>query len=262
MEYASLQDAHITVITATYNSARFLEQCLVSLHAAYEMVPRKYRIAHLVVDGYSTDATRDIVQRLSPSSTVVLREKGGIYDALNHGVSLVQSPYVMYLHSDDELDAGFLAEMLKVIEKHNWREDILPYGRVDYIDSESIHLFSRNPPVYFEEIHKLFTLIIHPNGIYPSKTEKNHPFDTTIGLHADTIHISKITKRLKLIRVSHSIYRFRLSSSSSSVMKPKKTLSLQGKILARIYLQVFFETHLFKRLILKLSTGKSYWDIA
>jgi len=52
MEYAPLHEAHITVITATYNSARFLEQCLVSLHAAYEMVPRKYRIAHLVVDGH------------------------------------------------------------------------------------------------------------------------------------------------------------------------------------------------------------------
>jgi glycosyltransferase involved in cell wall biosynthesis len=259
MEYAPLQDAHITVITATYNSARFLERCLVSLHAAYEMVPRKYRIAHLVVDGYSTDATRDIVQRLSPTSTVVLREKGGIYDALNYGVSLVQSPYVMYLHSDDELDAGFLAEMLKVLEKHNWREDILPYGKVDFIDEESKVLFSRRPPVYIEAIQKHVPLITHPNGIYPTAIEKICSFSTISGLGADQYHIEEIVKNLKLTRINQAAYRFRLSTKSSTVTKPHKKRSWKRMILARVYLQLFFETHLVKRIFLKVFAGRSYW---
>jgi glycosyltransferase involved in cell wall biosynthesis len=265
MEYAPLQDAHITVITATYNSARFLERCLVSLHAAYEMVPRKYRIAHLVVDGYSTDATRDIVQRLSPTSTVVLREKGGIYDALNYGVSLVQSPYVMYLHSDDELDVGFLAEMLKVIEKYNWRVDILPYGRVDFIEERSMKLFSRKPPIYVEPFQEYINLITHPNGIYPAFIEKTNPYNTTLGLGADRYHIREIARVLNLIRVPQATYRFRMSSTSRSVMNPlHKNWNIRriliNKILRRGYLQLVFEDHLMKRTFVRILERRLNWS--
>jgi hypothetical protein len=229
-----------------------------SLHAACEQLGRT-RVAHLIVDGYSTDDTLNIVERLSPSSIVVQREKNGIYDALNYGVSLVQSPFIVYLHSDDELDPGFLAEMVKVLDKHAWREEILPYGTVDRINEESRFLFSRRPPVYIDIIQKHVSLIVHPNAIYPTHLEKKYPYSTTSGLTADTNHVTEIAKKLKLIRVPQAIYRFRLSRWSSTVIKKKAKRTIYRRILSRLYLQLFFETNLVERLIIKIFAGRSHW---
>lgn len=258
MLFSTLEDAYITVITATYNSSRFLEKSLVSLLEARKNIPNT-QIAHLVVDGYSTDATLDIVRRCSPSSIIVQREKAGIYDALNYGVSLVQSPYLMYLHSDDELDAKFLAEMVRVMQNHSWREDILPYGTVSFIDKESNHLFSRKPPFYIGAMQKLFAIICHPNGVYLTKVEKKHPFDINIGLEADRFHILEIAKKLRPVRAPRAVYRFRLSTSSSTTVSPQEKPSLPVRMLARIYPQLLFETHLLERFLVKIFTGRSYW---
>jgi glycosyltransferase involved in cell wall biosynthesis len=259
MEFLTLQNADITIITITYNASKFLDRCLKSLYKACEQVSG-YRLAHLVVDGYSTDNTLNIVKNMSPSSTIVQREKRGIYDALNYGISLVYSPYVMYLHADDELDENFLFEMTKFIEKFSWREDILPYGTVDYIDEESNKLFSRKPPFYIKAIQKHYPLIAHPNGVYPTAIEKAYPYNTTSGLEADADHINEITRIIKPRRVPEAIYRFRMSRWSSTVMKTRRKHSWQRKIVSRVYVQLFFESNLVKRLIIKLVTGKTYWS--
>ncbi|OQY45624.1 MAG: hypothetical protein B6242_09930 [Anaerolineaceae bacterium 4572_78] len=217
--FIPLQSAAITIITATYNSALYLEQCLRSLHVACCKI-NHVNVAHLIIDGCSDDNTIEIIKTESVTSTVVVQQTKGLYNALNEAIALVQSPYLMYLHSDDELAP---------------------------------------PPVYFKAIQNHTNLIFHPNGMYPTHLEKSHPYRTDVGLVADHDHISIIAQKTALIRVPQAKYRFRMSTESSTMQKLASASSPSEKVLPRIYLHAF-ETHLFSRFIKKIFYKQSYWS--
>ena len=256
--FIPLQSAAITIITATYNSALYLEQCLRSLHVACCKI-NHVNVAHLIIDGCSDDNTIEIIKTESVTSTVVVQQTKGLYNALNEAIALVQSPYLMYLHSDDELAPNFLLEMVNAIAKSSSKSKPLFYGTIDFIDEQGHILFSRRPPVYFKAIQNHTNLIFHPNGMYPTHLEKSHPYRTDVGLVADHDHISIIAQKTALIRVPQAKYRFRMSTESSTMQKLASASSPSAKVLPRIYLHAF-ETHLFSRFIKKIFYKQSYWS--
>ncbi len=169
-ELAPLNESFLTIITATYNSSKYICNCLNSLQSACLKV-KNTKISHIVVDAESQDDTVKLIRENSPASIIFQRPKKGIYDALNYGVYLVKSPYVMYLHSDDELDEKFINLMLKKIQNYSINLPIICYGSVDFIDENSQVLFTRNPPFYVSFIQKYVNLILHPNAIYSTSLE-------------------------------------------------------------------------------------------
>lgn len=90
----------LTLITATLNAGRYLQQAFASVPAAGSMA-----IQHIVIDGGSTDATLDICRRFAAVETVV--EPGcSIYEAWNIGVDRARGDWVIFLNADDELADG------------------------------------------------------------------------------------------------------------------------------------------------------------
>lgn len=91
----------ISVITITYNSAKTLPRALESVQS------QKYDdIEHIIVDGASTDGTREIVEAYAAKHKNVrwISEKDkGIYNALNKGIHLATGDVIGFLHSDDVL---------------------------------------------------------------------------------------------------------------------------------------------------------------
>jgi glycosyltransferase involved in cell wall biosynthesis len=90
----------ISVITAAYNSARTIEDTLLSvLHQTYA------EIEYIVVDGGSTDGTMDIVRKYEPRFYGRLKwisePDRGIYDAMNKGIKMATGDVVGILNSDD-----------------------------------------------------------------------------------------------------------------------------------------------------------------
>jgi len=89
----------ISVITATYNSAATVAECLDSI--ASQDWPE---VEHIVVDGGSTDGTLDVLERkFEQISRLVSEPDDGIYDALNKGIGLATGEVVGFLHADDVL---------------------------------------------------------------------------------------------------------------------------------------------------------------
>lgn len=86
----------ITIITATYDSARTVEDTLRSVHA--QSYPN---IEHIIVDGASTDDTLSIVARYPQIRKVVSEPDKGIYDAMNKGIAMATGDVVGILNSDD-----------------------------------------------------------------------------------------------------------------------------------------------------------------
>ncbi len=256
--FFDLKESDLTIITLTYNSSEYIRRCIDSIKLSCCRVS-SVKISHLVVDGFSKDSTIEIVQKVSPSTLVLSRKPSGIYEALNYAVSLVKSPYVMYIHSDDEIDEYFFVTMFQVILKLNHHENHTLYGTVDFINEKSDILFSRKPPFFIPAVQKEVPIIFHPNAIYSTALEKTYPFNLNSGLVADQEHISEIASKTKFIRVPDAKYRFRMSTASSTMRNfqssEKKKISIFS--LPRIYIRLF-ETKLLERFIMKLK-NQSYW---
>jgi glycosyltransferase involved in cell wall biosynthesis len=85
----------ISVITATYNCAATIEDCLRSV-ASQSHGDRE----HIIIDGASTDGTADILRRTSDVRFVSEPDRG-IYDALNKGIAAASGEIIGFLHADD-----------------------------------------------------------------------------------------------------------------------------------------------------------------
>jgi ADP-heptose:LPS heptosyltransferase/GT2 family glycosyltransferase len=94
----------ITVVTATLNQARFLEQTLLSV------LRQDYPdLEYIVRDGGSTDGTRDILERYRGRlAHCVIESDEGQADALNKGFALATGQILAWLNSDDRYPAGSL----------------------------------------------------------------------------------------------------------------------------------------------------------
>jgi glycosyltransferase involved in cell wall biosynthesis len=87
----------ISIITATYNRADTISQCLDSVENQ-SYINRE----HVVIDGASTDGTLQVLQsHRTQISALVSEPDRGIYDALNKGVSMATGDVIGLLHADD-----------------------------------------------------------------------------------------------------------------------------------------------------------------
>ncbi|MEX0636146.1 MAG: glycosyltransferase family 2 protein, partial [Ferruginibacter sp.] len=99
---ADLQIATIkvSIITVTYNSAKFLQDCIRSVQT------QQYKnIEHIIIDGKSTDGTIDIIKKNEACiATWISETDRGIYDAINKGMAMATGDVLGILNSDDLLD--------------------------------------------------------------------------------------------------------------------------------------------------------------
>lgn len=120
----------LTVVTPTYNSEKYIGDCLESLRAS-----KSDEVEYILIDGGSTDSTMDLVERYKDLFSVIISESdNGQSDAFNKGFKLAQGDYLTWLNSDDVFCPGALARMLDEIakSKQQWYA-----ANVVYIDGES-----------------------------------------------------------------------------------------------------------------------------
>ncbi len=104
----------ITIITATFNSEKHLEECILSLHK------QKYdNYEHIIIDGGSTDRTLDIIKKYENKIDYWRSAPDkGIYDAFNIGMELSTGNYLGFLNSDDSFSEEAFELLVKYINKY------------------------------------------------------------------------------------------------------------------------------------------------
>lgn len=91
----------ITVIVATFNSAKTLNAALTSV---CNQTFQNWEC--LLIDGVSTDETLEIIEKFENADNRfrhISEPDNGIYDALNKGISLAKGEWIYVLGSDDEI---------------------------------------------------------------------------------------------------------------------------------------------------------------
>ena len=123
----------VSIITATYNSAKTLKDTIESvLHQTYP------EIEYIIVDGASTDNTTDIIRQYEPlfgkKMKWISEKDKGIYDAMNKGIQMATGDVVGTLNSDDYFTANDVVEHL-MRELADTSLDAI-YGDIHFIHSD------------------------------------------------------------------------------------------------------------------------------
>ncbi len=106
----------ISIVTLSFNQARFLEQAITSiLDQGYD------NLDYIIVDPGSTDGSRDIIARYRPQlATLLLAPDNGPADGLNNGFAAATGDIFGYINADDMMLPGSLA----TVARHFQRDDI------------------------------------------------------------------------------------------------------------------------------------------
>jgi glycosyltransferase involved in cell wall biosynthesis len=120
----------ISIITAVFNRAATIGHALDSVRAQTFADTE-----HLIIDAQSTDGTLDAIRhRRIPAVRLISEPDGGIYDALNKGMSLARGEIIGLVHSDD-----FLAHT-QVLERvaQAFSDPLVDavYGDLDYVAAD------------------------------------------------------------------------------------------------------------------------------
>ena len=89
----------VSIITPSFNQARFLEATILSV-----LEQDHPRIEHIIIDGGSTDGSLEIIRKYQDRLAYWISEKDtGSSDAINKGWSRSTGRYIWILSSDDTL---------------------------------------------------------------------------------------------------------------------------------------------------------------
>lgn len=117
----------ISIVTATFNSADTLVECLDSVES------QSYKnLEHIIVDGKSTDHTIALIEkRVHSIATFISEPDEGLYFALNKGISVATGDVIGFLHSDDiYADMDVLSQVAEAFDDH---QICAVYGDLQYV---------------------------------------------------------------------------------------------------------------------------------
>lgn len=129
----------ISIITVCYNRVSTIERAICSV------LNQEYAdIEYIVIDGNSTDGTKAIIEKYADRITHYISEKdGGMYEAINKGITLSKGNILGLMHSDDEFYDNQV--LTKVVERFLSDRDIQGvYGDGIYISNDIDQKLIRN----------------------------------------------------------------------------------------------------------------------
>lgn len=102
-----------SIITISFNQARYLEECILSIAAQGEPVE------HIIIDGGSTDESLEVIRKYEDKITYWISENDkGPANALNKGLAKATGTFIGYINSDDYLLPGALSAVRKIIDQN------------------------------------------------------------------------------------------------------------------------------------------------
>lgn len=173
----------ISIVTVCYNCKDVIERTICNvLKQTYS------NIEYIVIDGASTDGTKEIVERYANQLTYWLSEPDhGIYDAMNKGIKVATGEWILFRNAGD-----YFFKPTTVQDVFEWYEnkgeDLIVggtrcFGQEGYHD-KFYHL--QDADVW----HRAF--ISHPSTFIRLSVQKAHLFPTSYRIASDYYFFQKL----------------------------------------------------------------------
>lgn len=178
-------ETKISIITVVYNGAKTLDQ---TINSVINQTFKNFE--YIIIDGGSTDGTLEIIEKYKSHITTFISEKdGGLYDAMNKGISLAKGEIIGMINSDDWYESNAL-EIIHNAYLENPTKKIFHGDRYNILEDGTKTICKFNPSKI--------------KFIYYGMTY-NHP---SMFVHRDIYAIEKYNTKIK----AQSDYEFTLKN--------------------------------------------------
>lgn len=210
----------VSIITVTYNSEKFLADCISSVQ-----MQNYPHIEHIIIDGKSKDGTVGIIKRFEKGIAKWVSETDkGMYDALNKGMQMATGDIVGILNSDDVLDNNHV--ILQIVNEFVTNKADAVYGDLEYVaqdDLEKVLRIWKGQP-YKRERFQMGWMPAHPTFyIKRSMIEKYGGYETHYFSAADYEFMARYLyqHRVSASYLPQLIVRMRIGGASNKNLKQR-----------------------------------------
>ena len=210
----------VSIITATYNSAKYIASSLNSIFN------QDYKdIECIIIDGDSKDQTISIIktyQRKNLNIRLVSEADNGIYDALNKGIKLATGDLIGFVHSDDKLASPHIISELVIAIKKTQAHGI--YGDLQYVSKLDTSILIRNwkSCVFSKSLLKKGWMPPHPTLFLKKEVYQKHGnFNQNYKISADYDFMLRVLKdkTLRFVYLPKVIIKMRVGGASNKNIK-------------------------------------------
>lgn len=189
-------------------------------------------LEHVVIDGASNDGTLELLQaHHAKFATLVSEPDGGIYDALNKGITKASGDVIGFLHADDVYaHPKALANIAAVFEADS--SICAVYGDLQYVCREDVHKVVRywKTPKFSRRRLAWGWMPPHPTLYVRSEWYKRiGGLDTSYKISADYFSILQLFSdpTFKAVHLPEVIVKMRLGGVSNRSIKSIVRKSLE-----------------------------------
>ena len=210
----------VSVITATFNSAIGISECLESI------LTQDYKnIECIIIDGNSNDQTLEIIaEKQDEYSNIYLFSEAdhGIYDALNKGINKANGDIICFVHSDDILKSNSILDKIVNLIKNENYDGV--YGDLNYVKKTNTNKIIRNwkSSGFHPSLLRKGWMPPHPTLFLKKEVYEKHGFfDLSYSISADYDFILRIFKdqELKFGYLPTVITNMRVGGASNRSIK-------------------------------------------
>ena len=183
-----MNNTKLSVITINYNNADGLKKTLDSV-ISQTSIGDYYSFEHIIVDGASTDGSKEIIEKALENTDYAKHvsfwcseKDGGIYSAMNKGVSHATGEYCLILNSGDILyDNDVIKNAVPLLDGTDVISGILKGDNFLKIPDESFTFFSY-----------MRSFIPHGSTFVKTEVCKAHPYSEDYKIISDCVFFYEI----------------------------------------------------------------------
>lgn len=241
----------VTIVTPTYNQERFLESTIQSV------LGQDYpRLEYIIVDGGSTDASLEIIQKYQDRLAAVISEPDrGQTDAINKGFSLANGEVLAWLNSDDLYATGAVREAVQVLRENPAVG--LVYGDSNFIDEHGTVIGQFNArQTSYQRLMRGGVYIPQPAAFWRADLwQRVGPLDPSFYFAMDYDLWVRLAKISRLLYVPRLWAHFRLHTGAKSIAADDRCWPEMRRVFRReggSWLSFFMAKYTLRKLVAPL----------
>ena len=219
----------VSIVTPSYNMAGFLEETIESVLA--QDYPR---IEYLVMDGGSTDGTRQILEKYSGRLRFFSAPDGGQAQAVNRGFQLSTGSIFAFLNADDTYLPGAVSIAVRHLMAHP--EAAVVYGEAYHV-AESGSVIQRYPTQPFDATRFQTRCYI----CQPASFMRRDVFQSAGGLDPE-LHFAldydlwiRIAREHRMVKIDEYLATSRVHANNKTVRNTRSVFHEVFRVLRRHY---------------------------
>lgn len=216
-----MNDLFLSIITINFNNINGLKK---TLDSVFSQKSRNFE--YIIIDGKSTDGGKELIlQYLKAEENKKIvsfwcsEKDGGIWDAMNKGVSHARGKYTLMLNSGDALRNE---NVVSNLEKMNLQEDLI-YANSNCITVKGNYVLSY-PDLINSDFFKEGNTLGHQNTLISTDITKKIPYHLDYKYAGDIVFFieSIIENKCTTKHINYCIADFDAETGCSSVEETKE----------------------------------------